>query len=131
MSRTGLLKGMILIKSGINLGRLDRPASASAWGLTVPELSKAYNNWIQIFRYTDSRLTFHQYLLKMRAAGIGPLEVGLKNGQWQLARKGDSGAYTAKNCRFIPREANFAEQVQNGKHFPKGPVTLATTGHDF
>lgn len=107
--------GMPLILSGINKGRLDRPAAALAWGLSASDMSKAYNNWIQVFRYDDSTLTFHQYLTKMQEAGIAPHQIGVKNGQWNLSRNGDAGAYTKDNCRFLLREENFAEQVQSGK----------------
>lgn len=124
MSRTALLIDMPLIETGPNRGRLNRPVAALAWRMSEAEISKAYNNWIQIFRYIESTLTFAQYLTKMREAGIGPLDLGMKNGQWQIARLGDQGAYTIDNCRFVLREVNFAEQVQNGKLFPvNGPVT--------
>lgn len=106
---------MPIFETGINKGRLNRPVAAATWKMTIMEIGKAYNNWIQVFRYSESTLTFHQYLTKMRAVQIGPFDVGVKNGQWQLARDGDAGAYTDGNCRFIPSEANFAAQVQNGK----------------
>jgi hypothetical protein len=116
MSRRHLLIGMPVFVSGPNKGRLDRKAAATAWELTEAQLSKAYNNWIQIFRYPDSALLFVEYLSKIVEAGISPDDVGMGAGKYQLARYGDVGAYADDNCRFIPAAENLAEQVRNGKH---------------
>lgn len=115
MSRTDLLYGLPLISSGPNVNRLDRQAAAKQRKLTPKELAKAYNNWIQIFRVSSSDLAFIEYLDKMLEAGITPFDVGCHIGDYQLARIGDEGPYTKSSCRFILRENNFIEQIENGK----------------
>lgn len=108
--RTEYLGGLPTFKSGSNAGRLDRVKASQKLGMTFEELSKAYNNWIQIFRKPGSTLTFKQYLTKMRQAGIRPYDLGMKTDQYQLSRKNDDGPYRNDNCRFLKAQENRAEQ---------------------
>ncbi len=95
---------------GPNKGRLDRKAAAIILGWSKEEISKAYNNWIQIFRKEGSTLTFSQYCDKMKEAGIGPADVGNGRERFHLARFNDEGPYSKESCRFVPGEVNFREQ---------------------
>lgn len=115
MSRTKLLAGLPIVTSGRNRGRLDRVAAAKQTGLTRRQLSKAYNNWIQIFRVEGSTLGFADYLEKMREAAITPDDVGCRTGRYNLARIGDDGPYTSEACRFVTQAQNLAEQIANGR----------------
>lgn len=102
-------------QTGINKGRLDRIKVADVVGFTYKQVSKAYNNWIQIFRIENSDLTFEEYLNKLKEANITPDNVNNING-YNLARFNDEGPYTKESCRFIPCLQNSNEQVMNGKH---------------
>lgn len=95
---------------GPNKGRIDRKKLSIHFGFTVDEIFKAYWNWQEIFRYEDSDLTFHAYLNKLKHAGLTPKDVGNDPGKYNLSRYNDEGSYTDKNCRFITREENLAEQ---------------------
>lgn len=110
MSRTELLSGLPVYKSGTNVGNLNRTLAANLLGLTKEELSKAYNNWIQIFRIDGSSLTFVQYLDKMKEADIGPYDVGNSIDQYHLSRYNDVGPYTNESCRFLLKKENLFEQ---------------------
>jgi hypothetical protein len=101
----------------MNVGRLDRPATAKLMGWTEKQISKAYNNWIQIFRYSDSTLTLEQYLAKLKESGISPDDVGINNEQYQLARYNDEGPYTKESCRFILKIENLNEQIRQPIYF--------------
>lgn len=59
-------------------------------------------------------LTYEQYLLKIKDAGISAHDIGNKKGKYQLARYGDVGDYTPESCRFITKEKNMLELIENG-----------------
>jgi hypothetical protein len=99
-----------LHKSGPNVGRIDRKATAARFGITVNDLFKAYWNWQEIFRFEGSELTFEQYLTKLQKAGLSPSDIGNRDGQFNLSRYNDEGPYSDKNCRFITRKDNLREQ---------------------
>jgi len=103
---------MVFITSGINIGRIDRVKSALMYDLSLEEFSKAYNNWIQIFRIDGSNLTFEEYLMKMKEVGIKPFDVGNDNEQYHLSRYNDEGPYTISSCRFIRKIENLQEQAK-------------------
>jgi hypothetical protein len=65
-----------------------------------------------------STLSFEEYIEMMAAAGLRPDMVGLRHGQYQLARYEDAGAYTRVNCRFIPQEQNQAERKEGYQRRP-------------
>lgn len=96
--------------NGLNANKLDRKALANLKDLTGREIAKAYNNWIQIFWIEESTLTFEEYLNKLEEIGITPSSVGTKLQDYQLARFGDTGAYTKENCRFITMKDNLNEE---------------------
>jgi len=110
MTRNDFIGKLPKFSSGINIGRLNRKLAAKSVGLTVSELSKAYNNWIQIFRMPGSNLTFEQYLKKMQKAGIRPRDIGNRITQYQLSRFNDEGPYTKTSCRFLKKSQNLKEQ---------------------
>lgn len=89
---------------------LDRKTIAAQCGITVKLLFKAYLNWQDIFRFEESTLTFEQYLNKLTEAGLSPADIGNNEGQYNLSRYFDQGAYTNNNCRFITRKENLLEQ---------------------
>ena len=45
-------------------------------------------------------------------SGLRPNAIGLRHGQYNLARLGDAGPYSRDNCRFIPVEENMAERKE-------------------
>lgn len=59
-------------------------------------------------------LSFDEYVQKLVDAGIGPEQVGVRNGEYQLSRYTDTGSYTPDSCRFILKQQNYAEQIKNG-----------------
>lgn len=59
-------------------------------------------------------LKFGQYLKLVQLASIRSSSIGKKRGQYQLGRLGDTGGYSAGNCRFITVEQNRLESVLNG-----------------
>jgi hypothetical protein len=117
MTRAELF-GTNIIKhlKGPNIGRLDRKSTAKFWSLTEQEISKAYNNWIQIFRMPMSTLTFEQYLTKMKNMNLGPLDIGPSTGQYHLSRYNDEGPYTNDSCRFILAIENLEEQKRTNPY---------------
>lgn len=118
-----MIGGFPIVVSGVNKGRLDRSTTAVCIGWSVREVSKAYNNWIQIFRMEGSDLTFEQYVRKMRDIGIRPDDVGNGRVQYHLARHGDMGPYSVATCRFILKSENLAEQKV------ESPFTRAVRKH--
>ena len=104
------------ILSGPNRGRVDRRKVSSIYGFTVKQLTKAYLNWMDVFRspYQDSTLTYRQYLDKLRESNLTPNDIRNVEGGYNLARVNDEGCYHDHNCRFILRSENLLEQ----KHFP-------------
>lgn len=101
--------------TGINIGRLDIQKLSEAYGWSVSDVVKARENWVTIFRYEESDLTFEQYLRKLVDKGLSPKDVGNKSGQFNLSRLDDRGGYTNENCRFITRQMNLLEQT-HGLH---------------
>lgn len=130
MSRKELLGKLPVYQSGPNKGRLDRNQTAKLVNLSKRQLSKAYNNWIQIFRIPESTLTFEQYLNKLREANITPDDVGNLIYQYHLARIGDIGPYANDTCRFILKKDNLQEQYINGKRSNIFDRTILKYGHD-
>lgn len=45
--------------------------------------------------------------------------IGLRRGQYSLARVGDVGGYHAANCRFLPIEQNVAERKEGYQKAPQ------------
>ena len=98
---------------------IDRVKLASDRGWSVEEIYKAKDAWRKLYvRQPKSDITFMQYLDLMQESGLRPNLVGLRKGQYHLARIGDSGAYTLGNCRFIPQEANQAERKEGYQQEP-------------
>jgi hypothetical protein len=128
MTRTVMIGGLPLHSSGSNKGRLDRNATAAQLGWTIGQVSKAYNNWIQVFRMSGSTLTFEQYINKMKETGILPEDVSNHIGGYHLARYGDEGPYTNESCRFILTEDNLQEQRDNGRWSSPYSRTVAKYG---
>lgn len=93
-----------------NAGQIDRAAVSVLYGFTIRQLTKAYLNWQDVFRYKDSTLTYQDYLDKMIEAEITPDDIGNGRKQYNLSRYGDEGPYTKQNCRFILRVDNEREQ---------------------
>lgn len=131
MSRTNLLGNVPLIKTGMNKGRLDRPALAEQRNLSLKEVYKAYNNWIQIFRIEGSTLTFEEYLNKMKETGISPFDLGNDNHNYHLSRFNDEGPYTNESCRFVSKYINMNEQTTNYVLNKYGPVAEGSMARDF
>lgn len=100
-------------KKGINKGRLDRVKIAELYKFSYKQINKAYNNWIQIFRISNSSLTFEEYLLKLVEANINPDMLG---NDYHLSRYDDESPYNVHTCRFVRKYINMKEQIQNGKN---------------
>jgi hypothetical protein len=85
-----------------------------------PDLYSEYRIKYNTFKYNlekrngVSRLTLKQYMKLAKEAGIEPGQIGLRNGQYQLGRLGDTGEYKIGNVRFITKEQNMKELYDNG-----------------
>ena len=117
MTRDVLLGDLPRIKTGLNKGRLDRPSTAELLGYSEKELSKAYNNWIQIFRKEGSTLSFEEYLTKLTEAGIRPDNVGNRITDYHLCRVNDEGGYRNDNCSFKVKSINIDEQKKTNAYY--------------
>lgn len=101
-------------------GTVDRRALAREYGWSVDEIYRAKDSWRAMHkRQPASTLTFRQYLDMMRASGLRPRRVGLRAGQYHLARPGDRGAYDLGNCRFVPQEVNQGERNEGYQRRPE------------
>ena len=99
---------------------LDRVALAANLGWSVSEVYRARDAWRKLYvRQPESTLSFGQYIDMILAAGLRPLQIGLRRGQWHLARPGDSGSYTIENCRFVPQEVNQRERKEGYQARPE------------
>lgn len=68
-------------------------------------------------RGLTSPLTFEDYLIKIKEAGITePNQLGSFSGQYHLGRLGDVGDYEIDNCRFITSNQNHREAHANGRN---------------
>lgn len=119
LGRSNLYGNLPKHKSGSCCGQIDRKAVAKIYGFSYFEIIKAYNNWILIFRFQKSNLTFEQYLNKLVEAGITPSNVGKRSTDYSLSRINDEGPYTQKSCRFITTRANCLEQKYVDLHAAK------------
>jgi len=91
----------------------DRLAIAQHYGFTLKEIYGAIDSWRKLYvRQPTSSLTLEEYLGMMKDAGLRPSMVGLRRGQYHLARYGDAGAYHLHSCRFIPQEQNQKERKE-------------------
>lgn len=55
-------------------------------------------------------LTFHEYCLLVKEAGLKSSDLGYSGRGYDLARIGDEGDYTYGNCRFITHRQNTQER---------------------
>lgn len=77
-----------------------------------------------VHRNVECLLSFKQYVRLARKAGIDhPDQIGNYRGDYQMARYGDTGNYVLGNCRFITKEENLKELVENGGH-ARGRLTV-------
>ena len=66
-------------------------------------------------RGVECELTFSQYMRKVMQAGItSPSQIGCRIGQYQMARKTDTGNYSVRSCRFVTHDVNAREVITNG-----------------
>ena len=68
-------------------------------------------------RGVDFLLSLEEY--KQLAFDVGikeASEIGRTSGKFHLGRIGDKGPYAVGNCRFIPREQNDLEALNNGAY---------------
>lgn len=66
-------------------------------------------------RGLEFTLSLGEYKQLAEAAEIlDPYCIGRANGKYQLARYGDVGGYKLGNCRFITKEQNDREALDNG-----------------
>ena len=92
---------------------INRVQIAHERGWTIQEIYKARDAWRKLYsRQPESTITFDEYLTMIQEAGLRPNMVGLRRGQYHLARFNDSGAYSVSNCRFIPQEQNQKERKE-------------------
>jgi hypothetical protein len=105
---------------------IDRIALAASYGWTVEEIYRAKDAWRKLYvRQPASDITFIEYLDDMKRAGLRPNMVGLRRGQYHLARFNDKGAYTKGNCRFIPQHDNQKERRENYQSRPEVRLLLS------
>ena len=81
--------------------------------LNIKYLGKKHH---AISKKIEFELSLKEYFTLLLKAKIQPENIGIKKGYYQLARLGDKGPYSIKNCRFISREDNRKEQTINGKN---------------
>ena len=99
---------------------IDRVSLAQQRGWAVSEIYRAKDAWRKLYvRQPQSDLTFDAYLDMQAAAGLRPSMIGLRRGQYHLARYDDSGSYTKDNCRFIPQEENQRERKEGYQSKPE------------
>lgn len=99
---------------------IDRVSLAQQRGWSVSEIYRAKDAWRKLYvRQPQSDLSFDAYLDMQAAVGLRPRMVGLRRGQYHLARYNDTGAYTKDNCRFIPQEENQRERKEGYQSKPK------------
>jgi ribosomal protein S27AE len=99
---------------------IDRVSLAQQRGWDVTEIYRAKDAWRKLYvRQPQSDLTFDAYLDMQAAAGLRPSMIGLRRGQYHLARYADSGSYTKDNCRFIPQEENQQERKEGYQSKPE------------
>lgn len=99
---------------------IDRVSLARERGWDVSEIYRAKDAWRKLYvRQPQSTLSFNDYLNMQVAAGLRPSMVGLRRGQYHLARFNDTGAYTKNNCRFIPQEKNQQERKEGYQRKPE------------
>ena len=98
---------------------INRIEIARQRGWTLAEVYRAKDSWRKLYaRQPDSDLSFNEYLDMIQDAGLRPDNIGLRKGQYHLARHNDSGAYTKGNCRFIPQEQNQKERKEGYQKRP-------------
>ena len=77
---------------------------------------KLYNKWRRKWdtdKYGLNKgfdLTFEQYCLLVKEAGLKSSQLGFNGDGYVLARYNDEGPYTWGNCRFITQKENLAER---------------------
>lgn len=60
-------------------------------------------------------LSFYEYCLLIKEAGLKSSDIGFSGNHYVLARYNDSGNYTYENCRFITNKENIAERKTSEK----------------
>lgn len=60
-------------------------------------------------------LSFYEYCLLIKKAGLKSSDIGFSGNNYVLARYNDSGNYTYGNCRFITNKENIAERKTSEK----------------
>lgn len=99
---------------------IDRIAIARERGWALAEVYRAKDAWRKMHaRQPGSTISFFEYLDMIECAGLRPNMIGLRRGQYHLARYNDTGPYTKDNCRFIPQEKNQAERKEGYQRDPK------------
>jgi hypothetical protein len=99
---------------------IDRISLAQQRVWEVAEIYSANDAWRKLYvRQPLSNLSFETYLDMQESAGLRPRMVGLRRGQYHLARYNDSGVYTKDNCRFIPQEQNQRERKEGYQSKPE------------
>jgi hypothetical protein len=98
---------------------INRIQIANEKGWTIQEVYKARDAWRKLYaRQPLSTITFDEYINMIQDAGLRPSMIGLRRGQYHLARFNDSGAYSPGNCRFIPQEQNQHERKEGYQRDP-------------
>lgn len=87
------------------------PEDATLWGV----------KWVQL----KPDMSFESYIDLALEAGITePGMIGCGAGQYQMGRYGDKGDYRVGNCRFITKEQNTSERLDNGGYV-RGAIKIA------
>lgn len=98
---------------------IDRKKIAQEQNWTLKEVYKAVDCWRKAKkRQPFSTITFLQYVDLVKNSGLRPDNIGLKKGQYHLARYNDTGSYDLNNCRFIPQEQNQKERKEGYQKKP-------------
>ena len=99
---------------------INRIEIAKQRGWELNEIYRAKDAWRKMHkRQPESDISFFEYLDMMQEAGLRPSMVGLRRGQYHMARYNDSGPYTKGNCRFIPQEENQKERKEGYQKKPE------------
>lgn len=100
--------------------RADYTKYVASLGFPVDDVSKWMRKYYKLrgnvpLRGVELKLSFLDYITLAKEAGItDPDQIGSGRGKYQIGRIGDSGNYEIGNCRFITKEQNLLEMIENG-----------------
>lgn len=108
---------------------LDRVKIAEDRNWTVREVYKAIDCWRAMKkRQPESSMSIGEYLDLISASGLRPDMIGLRRGEYSIARFNDSGAYDLGNCKFLLIEDNVSERKEGYQKNPEFRAKMSLIG---